>query len=309
MAGHDLVVLGDCNPDLVVTGDVVPAFEQVEKIVDQAVLTIGGSGAITAAGAARLGLRTALVGVVGDDQFGRLQLDALRTRSVDVRSVVVDPDALTGLTIVLSKGDDRAILTFLGTIGALRSDLIDRDLLLASRHVHVSSYFLQHRLRPDLPAIFQSLRAGGVTTSLDTNWDPSGEWDDGLRALLPHVDCFFPNATEAMRITGESSVEAAAETLAREVSMAVVKLGPAGALARSGSTEVRQPALPVEVVDTCGAGDSFASGFIAARLAGWPLDPSLAIACACGSLSTRAIGGVASQPTLAEACAAAGIEK
>ena len=67
----DVVVLGDCNPDLVLTGDEIePSFGQVERLVDGADLMIGGSGGIFAAGAARLGLRTAFVGMVGDDVFG-----------------------------------------------------------------------------------------------------------------------------------------------------------------------------------------------------------------------------------------------
>jgi sugar/nucleoside kinase (ribokinase family) len=72
----DLLVLGDINPDLVLRGDVEPAFGQVEKLVDDAELLIGGSGAIVACGAARLGVRTAIAGVVGDDLFGRFMLDA-----------------------------------------------------------------------------------------------------------------------------------------------------------------------------------------------------------------------------------------
>jgi bifunctional ADP-heptose synthase (sugar kinase/adenylyltransferase) len=67
----DLLVLGDANPDLVLLGDVEPAFGQAERLVERAHLTVGGSGAIAACGAARLGLRVGFCGVVGDDLFGR----------------------------------------------------------------------------------------------------------------------------------------------------------------------------------------------------------------------------------------------
>ena len=77
-ADLDLLVLGDANPDLVLHGgDVVPAFGQAEHLVDDARLTIGGSGAILACGAARLGLRAAIAAVVGDDLFGRFVRDGL----------------------------------------------------------------------------------------------------------------------------------------------------------------------------------------------------------------------------------------
>ena len=144
----DLVILGDVNPDLVLRGDVEPEFGQAERLVDEARLTIGGSGAIVACAAARLGLAVAMCGVVGDDLFGRWIRDQLAARGVGVDGLVVDPERPTGLTVVLSRPDDRAILTHPGTISALRADAIDRALLTDARHVHVSSFFLQRGARP-----------------------------------------------------------------------------------------------------------------------------------------------------------------
>ena len=72
MTSFDILVLGDANPDLVLIGEtVVPAFGQAERLVNDARMVVGGSGAIFACGAARLGLRVAFAGVVGDDIFGR----------------------------------------------------------------------------------------------------------------------------------------------------------------------------------------------------------------------------------------------
>src|SRR5262245_51291004 len=150
MPDQDLVVLGDCNPDLLLGGDVVPRFRQAEQLLDVAEFAIGGSGAIVAAGGARLGLRVALVALVGDDALGHIQLEALRARGVDLSGVVVSPTASTGLSVILSTGDDRAILTKLGAIGALRAESVDRELLRGARHVHVSSYFLQAGLHNGL---------------------------------------------------------------------------------------------------------------------------------------------------------------
>jgi sugar/nucleoside kinase (ribokinase family) len=302
---HDLVVLGDCNPDVVLTGDVEPTFSEVEQLVDGATLTIGGSGAIVASGAARLGLDTALIAVVGADALGRYQLEALQARTVDVGRVIVDAERQTGLTVVLWNGRERAILTSPGTTNSLRTELVDRELLRAARHVHVSSYFLQRGLQRDLPALLRQLRAAGVTVSLDTNWDPSGGFDEGLADVLSTVDCFFPNEAEALRITRQDDVESAAAALAGIVPLAVVKLGQAGALAQTAHRSVRVAAPSVDVVDTTGAGDSFAAGFLLGYLNAWSLEQTLRFACACGSLSTRALGGVDAQPTLDEALAVA----
>lgn len=299
----DLLILGDANPDLVLTGDVEPAFGQRERLLDGAHLTVGGSAAIVACGAARLGLRVAFCGVVGDDLFGRFMRDELDRRGVDVKGLVVEPDRSTGVSVVLARHDDRAILTHEGTIGDLRAGSIDPELLAAASHVHVASYFLQRRLAPDLPALFERLRANGATTSVDPNWDPSERWDGGVRGLLSHADVFLPNATEAVHIAGTASVDEAVIVLAASAGLVVAKAGPDGAVASRGEEVVRAPAPAVDAVDTTGAGDSFDAGFLVSWLAGDPLERALTIANACGGLSTRALGGVDAQPTIDEALA------
>lgn len=303
MADLDLLVLGDANPDLVLTGDVEPAFGQAEKLVDEAHLVVGGSGAITACGAARLGLRTAFVGALGDDVLGRFMLGALAEAGVDVSGCVVDHERPTGISVVLSRPEDRATLTAPGTVAALRSELVDRDLLRRARHVHVSSYFLQPDLAGDLPGLFEEAAAAGATTSIDPNYDPGERWDGGLLETLSRTDLFLPNSLEARAIGGSEDVDIAAQVLGERARIVAVKFGQGGGLAISGDEVVRSEAIPTEVVDTTGAGDSFDAGFIAGMLAGWPLARCLALAVACGSLSTRGVGGTAAQPSLLEALA------
>jgi sugar/nucleoside kinase (ribokinase family) len=298
-------VVGDCNPDLVLRGgDVEPAFGQIERVVENGELTIGGSGAIASCGAVRLGLRTGLVSIVGADPLGRFMLEALGERGVDVSGVVVRPDARTGISVVLVRGLDRAILTALGTISELTADLVDRQLLHAARHAHFSSYFLHHALRPGLLGLLQEARSAGASTSIDPNWDPSEEWDGGLLDLLEETTILFVNAEEAKRIARTADVEDAARTLSRDGNvLVVVKLGAEGALAADGGQVIRSAAATVEEVDSVGAGDSFDAGFLAGHLAGRPPEESLRLANACGALSMRAAGGTAAQPTLLEATA------
>jgi sugar/nucleoside kinase (ribokinase family) len=307
-ADLDLLVLGDCNPDLILRGDAVePVFGQTERLIDAADLTIGGSGAITACAAARLGLRTAIVGVVGDDEFGRFMVRALRERDVDTAGLVVDPRARTGLSVILSRDQDRAILTFPGAIAALEVGAIDPALLVRARHVHISSFFLQTELARGLGPVLVEVRNRGGTTSVDPNWDPSERWDGGLRGLLGEVDVLLPNSVEAVRLAGGGDPRQAAQRLAALGPLVAVKLGAEGALAaRAGAApvSVRAPAVAA-VGDAVGAGDSFDAGVLAALLGGQPVERALALGCACGALSTRAVGGTAAQPTLAEALAVA----
>jgi sugar/nucleoside kinase (ribokinase family) len=305
VSGLDLLVVGDCNPDLVLRGgDVEPAFGQVERIVDEAELTIGGSGAIAACGAARLGLATALASVVGADPLGRFMLDALTQRDVDVSGVIERAEARTGVTVVLVRGSDRAMLTAPGTITELTPELVDRRLLRAARHVHVSSYFLQDGLRPGMADLLREARRAGATTSVDPNWDPSEQWDGGLLDLLDETTILFVNAEEAKRIGRADDVEEAAQGLSRDGTvLVVVKLGAAGALAVESDGVIRSHAVAVEEIDAVGAGDSFDAGFLAGHLDGRGLEETLRLANRCGALSMRATGGTAAQPTLAEATA------
>jgi sugar/nucleoside kinase (ribokinase family) len=296
----DILVLGELNADLILRGDVVPEWNQTEKLIDDAALTLGSSSAIFACGAARLGLRVAFVGVVGDDLLGRFCREALDARGVNTSGVVVDPALRTGMTVILQLPDDRAMLTFPGAIPMLRAEMVDPMLLQAARHIHVGSYFWQTALQPGLPALFAQARARGASTSLDTQWDPSGVWA-GLDAVLSATDILLPNEAEAGALAGTTNWRQALKALASRVPTVAVKRGASGAAAMHGATLAEAAAPSVQVVDAVGAGDSFDAGFVYGTLAGWPLDQTLALAVACGALSTRAAGGTTAQATLAEA--------
>jgi sugar/nucleoside kinase (ribokinase family) len=301
----DLVVIGELNPDAIVAGEAIePAFGQTERIADAGALALGGSGGIVSSAAARLGVSVAHVGVVGDDAAGRFVLGELEARGVDLGWCRVDPASPTGITVALSRGDDRAMLTAPGTIAALRADDIPEAAIERARHIHVSSFYLQEALREGAADLLSRARAAGATTSLDCGWDPRDEWAGGLDAALAAADVFLPNAAEACRITRCDDPEAALERLASRVPIVAVKLGEQGAIARRGSEQASAAAPPVVAIDATGAGDSFAAGFIRGLLDGRPLRETLNLAVACGTLSTRALGGVEAQPALDEALAA-----
>lgn len=300
-----VVVLGDANVDLVLTGDVVPRFGQAEQLADSGELVLGGSASIAAAGVARLGVPTLLVARVGDDAFGAFTTAALRACGVDVRAVEVDPVLPTGFSVILSTPQDRAILTVPGTIPTLRAARV-RDVLAGEppAHVHVASYFLQPALAAELPGLLADLRAQGWTTSLDTNWDPAERWA-GLDAVLPHVDVLLPNASElralarALALEGPDDV-ASARALAALGPHVVVKDGADGGWSVGADGDlVRVPGLPVEVVDTTGAGDSFDAGYLAALAHGVTDEAErLRWATTAGSLSTLGAGGTGRQAGL-----------
>jgi sugar/nucleoside kinase (ribokinase family) len=300
MPRFDILVAGEINPDLILSGDVAPEFGQVEKLVDSATLTIGSSSAIFACGAARLGLKVAFIGACGDDVFGRFMLDEMQKRGVNIENVIVHPNGFTGLSVILARGADRAILTHPGLIPALQASDVADGLLRQARHLHVASYFLQTALQPDLPNLFRRAHSLGLTTSLDTNYDPSEEWLN-FDELLSVTNVFLPNEKEAVSLSGAENVDEAADRLKVKVESLIIKLGAEGALGVHQNQKTKTVSIPVNVVDTVGAGDSFDAGYLFGGLNGWSMEKSLRLACVCGALSTQKAGGVNGQPTLEEA--------
>jgi ribokinase len=298
----DLITIGDLCVDLAFSGgDVVPAFGQVEKLVGDYVVEMGGSCAIFACQAAKLGLRVAILGRVGPDMFGDLVVHRLRECGVDTRFITVDPSLKTGLSVALSQGDDRAILTYPGSLAAVEPGDVSDELLRSARHLHHGSYYLHTRLLSHMPAILRRARAFGLSVSLDTNWDPEEQWQRGLDDVLPLVDVFLPNDQEALRIAGAAALPDALVALHRRgAPLVVVKQGADGALASDGDNIVRETVQPVTGGDSIGAGDSFDAGFLSRWLRGAPLGECLRLGCACGRAVAGAVGGLSGQPRLEE---------
>ena len=164
-------------------------------------------------------------------------------------------------------------------------------LVAGMSHYHLASLFILPNFRPHAPATLARARAAGLTTSLDTNWDPRGLWMRDLAPCLPGLDFLFMNEDEARMVTGTSDAkEAAAAVLARGVKTAVLKLGPRGCAVYTGGCEILCPAFEVAVKDTTGAGDCFVAGFLAAHLRGASLAEAGLFANAVGAFSVQCVG-------------------
>jgi sugar/nucleoside kinase (ribokinase family) len=144
---------------------------------------------------------------------------------------------------------------------------------------------------PQLLTLCEAAHAYGGLVYMDCQWRPETLEHPELAMALRAVDIFAPNAAEALHLTGAATVEAALERLAEFTPLAIVKCGADGAIARSKGGVARAHALPVEVLDTTGAGDCFNAGFLYGYLAGRPLEICLRCGNICGGLSTTARGG------------------
>jgi len=298
-----IVVAGEVNVDLIFTG--VPALPQFgrETLAETYLQCPGSSSMILAMGLARLGDPVRFVGCCGNDSFGRFCIDALDERGVDTAAAVPDDDLRTGVTVAMSSHADRALLTWPGAIAELSAEVVNDAVLADAQHLHVSSYYLQTRLRPQLGELFARARAAGLTTSLDPGSDPEQCWGRELIDLLRHVDVFLPNQSEACAISGTDTPEEALRALDNGRTHVVIKAGSRGAMTLDASKVLVAPAYAVQVIDTTGAGDSFNSGFLHSWLRDRPVLDCLRWGNACGALSTRGIGGTVAQGTADETLA------
>jgi sugar/nucleoside kinase (ribokinase family) len=296
-----VLVVGEINVDLVLQGAHAFPIPGKEVLVDDVVLTLGSASAICAMGLARLGTPVAFLGKVGTDPWGDFCLDVMRAAGIDVSRVGGDAKLKTGVTVSITSPHDRALVSYLGSIRTLRADDVPASAFAGFDHLHVSSYFLQEGLRPGLRGLFARAHAAGLTTSLDPGFDPSERWEADIVSTLTETDLFFPNEVEITAITRRGNIAEALRQLENGRTRVIAKLGPQGCMTLEHGQPLAVPAFRVDPVDTTGAGDSFDAGFLHAWLRGRPLHESLRWGAACGSLSTRGLGGTARQADTAEA--------
>ena len=295
------LVAGELNLDLVLQNYLsFPALGQ-ETLVEDVTLTLGSSAAICAAGLAKLGNTVTFTGKVGCDSWGDQCLESLARLNVDNSRVMWDATVKTGITVSISSPRDRAMVTYLGAMEAMRAEEISGRGLEGFDHLHISSVFLQHALRPGLPRLLALAHERGLTTSLDPGFDPEQKWDHSVIDLLAEVDLFLPNEVELRGITGLSDPEQGLRMLQNGRTLTVAKLGRDGCAALECDKLVAVAAFPIQPVDTTGAGDSFNAGFLHAWLRKTPLREALRFAAACGALSTQGSGGTTTQATEEEA--------
>lgn len=294
MKRYDVVALGELNVDIILNG--IDGFPEMgkEKFARSMNVTLGSSTAIFAANIACLGARTAFAGMVGKDSFGDLVCSSLEAKGVDTSFLIRSAEYSTGATVVMSYDEDRANLTFQGAMDHMGFSHIDPSLFTRTRHIHISSIFMQSALKASLDRIFAAARANGVTISMDTQWDPTEKWDFDYRKILPEVDVFMPNETELRAIVGTDDFDEAVRSIQPYLRQAaVIKCGSRGSVLvlKDGTVSRMEPFLNKSVVDTVGAGDSFNAGFIYGYVNGLELPACQRLGNLTGAVNTTAAGG------------------
>ncbi len=288
----DITIAGETNLDLILYGLPEQMPLERELLASGFMATLGGSSSILAHNLAILGSSVGFVTQLGRDDLGKIAVTRLEAAGVDLSRLTYRNDLQTGVTILLPHGRERHILTYPGVMDQMTTDDLDLEYLSRAGHFHISSLFLQTGLQPGLPALFASLKQQGLTLSLDTNDDPSGQWGGVLHELLDQIDVLLPNEDEVKRITGSTTLEGSLDALKGRVPTVVVKCGSRGAVVQQGSTRTWVTPPHVDPVDTIGAGDSFNAGFLHAFVRSGDAIAAAELAVVTGALSTLRPGGI-----------------
>lgn len=268
----DAVVFGNVTLDILCCHvEDVPRYESLP--FGKATIAPGGCGSNVAIGLCALGVSTALVAKVAAGETYALIKPCWRRAGLDTRYVVVEENGDPAVSIGLI--DRQAQPRFIHTPGAncgLTADDLDPELLAAqgARFLHVAGFFaLPGLLDGRLPGTLETARSLGLTTSLDVINSPHMDTPELLWPCLPHLDYLFCNLREGQRLTRQEKAPCiGAEIRDRGVGAVIVKLGDKGCWLESATWQGMIATEARSAVDTTGAGDAFAAGFIAALLRG-----------------------------------------
>jgi sugar/nucleoside kinase (ribokinase family) len=295
----DALVFGNVTLDVICYPvNEVPRHESIS--FDDVTVSPGGCGSNTAIGLAALGIPTGIVACTGEDDSAVLLFRYWERVGLDRRFVQRTREKPTGTSVGLI--DDDLQPRFIHTSGAnrgLTANVIQPKAYAAAgtRFFHIAGFFVLPNLFEDVAEKLAQLRTLGITTSLDVVFNVRMD-DSKLRAALwvslPHLDYFIANDHEAFRLTGEVDPMKAAEILReRGARSVIVKLGAEGCYALSDEFTGVVPASDVEVIDTTGAGDAFAAGFIAALSSGAGVESACEAGNQAGARIVQHLGAIA----------------
>lgn len=257
---------------------------------------LGGGAPITACALARLDCAASMLAAVGLDAAGWIA-ERLGACGVNTENLKIDAAESTGITVVASRPEDRAFITYRGA-NHLFPKLLEERLKGPGelpRHIHIAAPLALDWAEE----LIATIHARGSTVSLDVGWHPNWLEDPRAIAVARSADIFFPNEMEARAMTGEQTpAEILHAFAARGLRRVALKLGSQGAALLSDGQTHFVSRYPVHCVDTTGAGDCFDAGFLQAWLTGVEPCECLARANICGALSTEMHGGIAGAPDL-----------
>ena len=291
----EVVIIGAAIVDLPLCPVGREVFDTVSYPIDQIAMTVGGDAINEATIITRLGHSVRLVSCIGDDVAGRFIQDHCRSNGIDTAYIRVRGDMTTSINVgLVARDGERVFITNRnGSLWKFAFEDIDLICLEEGTVLSFASIFNNPLLdNRAMVQIFRRAKARGMVICADMVKCRLGETLEDIREALSYVDYFFPNYDEARELTGRDDLDEIADTfLGCGVKTVVTKIGKRGALIRSAQERILVPAYDrANCIDTTGAGDNFASGFISALLEGRTLRQCGEFANAVASVSVEAIG-------------------
>ena len=266
-------------------------------VVEKIELHTGGCASNTGAALKKLGVDTALIGKVGNDGFGDYIVGEMSKCGLNVEGIKRDKATNTSCSLALVEDDgERRFIHCYGADGTFTEDDIDWNIIKGCKILHIAGSLLMPTFDGIQTAhVLEKARSMGITTSLDTAWDPKGKWLETVEPFLKYIDIFLPSIEEAKMITGLDSEEEIADFFLKYgMKIVGLKMGSKGCFIKSSKNKiVKLPIFNINAVDATGAGDAFAAGFLAGILKDWSLHKTAELACAVGACCVQAMGAKA----------------
>jgi len=266
-------------------------------------LSFGGDALNEAVVLSRLGKNVQWISLLGDDDAGRRILNYATENGLNVDGVTVQKNLATGASVVLidAQGERRFVTNKASSLRKLSAAEILPHIDSFGEIVCLASMFVSPLL--DIAAtekIFKEIKSARRTLAFDATRAKNGETLKDLAPLFNYADYFFPNAAELATLTGETDIYKNISALINYgLKCAVVKRGGKGCIIATKDELIEIPACRVEkVIDTTGAGDCFAAGFLYALSEGWSPERCGKFACAVASCSVEQVGAVAGVTSL-----------
>lgn len=291
----EITVIGNAVIDVLAKPVPADVFETGSRPVEQIRLAFGGDALNEAVVLSRLGKRADLISKVGEDEAGFRIVSFLKDSGIAVDHMIIEQGLATSINLVLidEQGERYFLTNPSGSQRKLTEADVDPYLDTLKEIVSFASLFVSPLLDiPAMTSLFRKIKEKGRILAADTTKPKNGEKLEDLAELLPCLDYFFPNEEEIALLTGIRDPAVNAALLVKAgVSCAVIKCGKNGCLIRTETEIYRIPSFPVEnCVDTTGAGDSFAAGFLWALSEGLSLMECGAFACAAASCAVERVG-------------------
>jgi len=262
-------------------------------LIPQMELHVGGGANNTGVVLKKLGEEVVMVGKVGQDGLGEFIINSLRKEGIDPKGITITQEYSTSATMVLvDEQGERSFIHCAGANQSLRNADIQDEFFHDSDIVHITGTFLMPGFDgPETTALLKRVKEAGVTTSIDTYWDDSGQWLNVIEPYLPLLDIFISNRDESTRISGRQNiVDNAKFFLDYGIQIVAIKMGEEGSFIMTQNEKILVPPFQVKAVDGTGAGDAFAAGFLVGYLKKWDLYETGRFANACGAMCVQAMG-------------------